>query len=58
MIPRDIETDPQIQQEYDEIMRGCPKDLLYSKWEMVGEYFKQFSIYDTNYSTHVTNCVN
>ena len=48
--------DPQIKSDYDLIMKDCPK-LASSQWEMVGEHYKQFSIYDTYYETKVTNCI-
>ena len=48
--------DPQIKSDYDLIMKDCPK-LVSSQWEMVGENYKQFSIYDTYYETKVTNCI-
>jgi hypothetical protein len=48
--------DPQIQSDYDLIMKDCPK-LVSSQWEMVGENYKQFSLYDTYYETKVTNCI-
>ena len=48
--------DPQINSDYDLIMKDCPK-LVSSQWEMVGENYKQFSLYDTYYETKVTNCI-
>lgn len=48
--------DPQIKSDYDLIMKDCPK-LVSSQWEMVGENYKQFSLYDTYYETKVTNCI-
>ena len=48
--------DPQIKSDYDLIMKDCPK-LVSSQWEMVGENYKQFSLYDTYYDTKVTNCI-
>ena len=46
--------DPQIKSDYDLIMKGCPK-LMSSQWEMIGENYKQFSLYNTCYETKVTN---
>ena len=46
--------DPQIKSDYDLIMKGCPK-LMSSQWEMIGENYKQFSLYNTYYETKVTN---
>lgn len=48
--------DPQIKSDYDLIMKDCPK-LVSSQWEMVGENYKQFSLYDTYFETKVTNCI-
>ena len=48
--------DPQIKSDYDLIMKDCPK-LVSSQWEMVGENYKQFSLYDTYFETKVTNCM-
>lgn len=48
--------DPQIQSDYDLIMKDCPQ-LISSQWEMVGENYKQFSLYDTYYETKVSNCI-
>lgn len=46
--------DPQIKSDFDLIMKDCPK-LISSQWEMVGENFKQFSLYETYYKTKVSN---
>ena len=51
-----IVIDPQIKSNYDLIMKNCPK-LISSHWEMVGENYKQFSLYETYYETKVSNCV-
>ena len=48
--------DPQIKSDYDLIMKDCPK-LISSQWEMVGENYKQFSLYETYYETKVSNCI-
>lgn len=48
--------DPQIKSDYDLIMRDCPK-IISSQWEMVGENYKQFSLYETYYETKVTNSI-
>ena len=48
--------DPQIKSDYDLIMKDCPQ-LISSQWEMVGENYKQFSLYDTYYETKVSNCI-
>ena len=48
--------DTQIKSDYDLIMRGCPK-LISSQWEMVGENYKQFSLYETYYETRVSNSI-
>ena len=42
--------------DYDLIMKDCPK-LISSQWEMVGENYKQFSLYNTYYETKVSNCI-
>jgi hypothetical protein len=55
-LSRNKDIDPQIKSNYDLIMKDCPK-LIPSQWEMEGEYFKQFSLYETYYDTKVTNCV-
>ena len=51
-----MDIDPQIKSDYDLIMKNCPQ-LISSKWEMVGENYKQFSLYETYYETKVTNCI-
>lgn len=51
-----IDIDPQIKSDYDLIMKDCQK-IISSQWEMVGENYKQFSLYDTYYETKVTNCI-
>ena len=51
-----IDIDPQLKSDYDFIMKDCPK-MVSSQWEMVGENYKQFSLYDTYYETKVTNCI-
>lgn len=51
-----IDIDPQIKSDYDLIMKDCPK-LISSQWEMVGENYKQFSLYNTYYDTKVSNCI-
>ena len=48
--------DSKIQSDYDSIMKDCP-NIISSQWEMVGENFKQFSLYETLYETKVTNCI-
>ena len=48
--------DPQIKSDYDFIMKDCPQ-LISSQWEMVGENYKQFSLYNTYYETKVSNCI-
>ena len=48
--------DPQIKSGYDLIMKDCPK-LISSQWEMVGENYKQFSLYESYYETKVSNCI-
>lgn len=48
--------DPQIKSNYDLIMKGCPI-LISSQWEMVGENYKQFSLYESYFETRVTNCI-
>lgn len=48
--------DPQIKSDYDLIMKDCPK-LISSQWEMVGENYKQFSLYGAYFETKVTNCI-
>lgn len=48
--------DPQIKSDYDLIMKDCP-ELISSQWEMVGENYKQFSLYETYYETKVSNCI-
>ena len=50
------EVDPQIKSDYELIMKDCPK-FISSQWEMVGENYKQFSLYETYYETKVSNCV-
>lgn len=50
------EIDSKIQSDYDLIMKNCP-NIISSQWEMVGENFKQFSLYETLYETKVTNCI-
>ena len=52
----EIVIDPQIQSGYDLVMRNCPKLISY-QWEMVGENYKQFSLYNTYYETKVSNCI-
>ncbi len=51
-----IDIDPQIKSGYDLIMKDCPK-LISSQWEMVGENYKQFSLYESYYETKVSNCI-
>ena len=51
-----IDIDPQIKSDYDLIMKDCPK-LISSQWEMVGENYKQFSLYNAYYETKVSNCI-
>lgn len=51
-----IDIDPQIKSDYDLIMKDCPK-IISSQWEMVGENYKQFSLYNTYYETKVSNCI-
>lgn len=53
---RQNDIDPQIKSNYDFIMKDCPQ-LISSQWEMVGENYKQFSLYDTYYETKVSNCI-
>lgn len=53
---RQNDIDPQIKSDYDLIMKDCPK-LVPSQWEMIGENYKQFSLYDTYYETKVSNCI-
>ena len=48
--------DPQIKSNYDLIMKDCPI-LISSQWEMVGENYKQFSLYESYFETRVTNCI-
>lgn len=48
--------DSQIKSQYDLIMKDCPI-LISSQWEMVGENYKQFSLYQTYYDTEVSNCI-
>lgn len=48
--------DPQIKANFDLIMKDCPK-FLPSQWEMVGENYKQFSLYEVYYETKVSNCI-
>lgn len=48
--------DPQIKSDYDLIMKNCPK-FISSQWEMVGENYKQFSLYETYYETKASNCI-
>ena len=50
------EVDPQIKSDFDLIMKDSPK-IISSQWEMVGENYKQFSLYDTYYKTKITNCI-
>ena len=54
--PISEDIDPQIKSNYDLIMKDCPK-LISSQWEMVGENFKQFTLYDIYFETKVTNCI-
>lgn len=51
-----IDIDLQIESGFDLIMKDCPK-LISSPWEMVGENYKQFSLYETYYETKVTNSI-
>ena len=53
---RQDDIDPQIKTQYDLIMKDCPK-LISSQWEMVGENYKQFSLYETYYESKVSTCV-
>lgn len=53
---RQNDIDPQIKSDYDFIMKDCPQ-LISSQWEMVGENYKQFSLYDTYYETKASNCI-
>lgn len=48
--------DHQIKSDYDFIMKDCP-NLIPSQWEMVGENYRQFSLYDFYYETRVINSV-
>ena len=48
--------DPQIKKQYDLIMKDCPT-LISSQWEMVGENFKHFSLYEAYYESKVSNCI-
>ena len=50
------EIDHKIKSDYDLIMKNCP-NIISSQWEMVGENFKQFSLYETLYETKVTNSI-
>lgn len=49
--------DPNIQRDYDLIMKNSPKDITHTSWEKVGEYYKQFSVYEGHYNTRESNCV-
>ena len=49
--------DPNIQRDYDLIMKDSPKEISRASWEKVGEYYKQFSVYEGYYSTRESNCV-
>lgn len=48
--------DLQIKLDFDFIMKDCPK-FISSSWEMVGENYKQFSLYKVYYETRVTNSI-
>jgi hypothetical protein len=37
-----------IEKQYDKIMRGFSYDFPNQKWEKEGDFYKQFSLYDTN----------
>ena len=50
------EIDHKIKSDYDLIMKNCP-NIISSQWKMVGENFKQFSLYETLYETKVTNSI-
>lgn len=52
-----LEIDPQIEKDFNTLMKDCPTINLNSNWEMNGEYFKKFSIYEESYESKVTNCV-
>ncbi len=48
--------DPNIKVGYDKIMMNYrPQSIIKSNWEKIGENYKQFSLYDNNYKTRVTN---
>lgn len=53
-----VEVDPQVKKDFENLMKDCPQLTLNSKWEMSGEYFKKFSIYEDSYDSNSTNCVN
>lgn len=53
----ELEIDPQIEKDFNNLMKDCPTNILNSNWEMNGEYFKKFSIYEESYESKVTNCV-
>ena len=55
MNKKNNEVDPQIQLGYELIMKGYSGSIIQSDWEKVGEYFKQFSLYDRYYCTKETN---
>lgn len=46
-----------LEDQYNEIMSGAPDDITkFSKWEMVGDMYKQFSLYDwSQYDTVVSS---
>lgn len=57
MNKKETQVDPKIQSGYDLIMKGFSGNVISSNWEKVGEYFKQFSLYDRYYCTKETNSV-
>lgn len=50
----DIKADKQVIEDYESIMRGY-SSVIENRWEMNGEYFKQFSLYHNTFKTSVNN---
>lgn len=50
----DIKVDKQTTEDYESIMRNY-SPVIEKHWEMHGEYFKQFSVYDNTFKTSVNN---